>query len=104
MKRTALERLLRERGQVKLFVATETYAVCGWVRDLRTDGDVAQVAVGDAVWLHFADGSVQTVATPSTLALAANASLTRRVQTHRRHLAGRHAPVAYWDAVARLGT
>lgn len=103
MKLDALERLLRARGQVKVFVATDTFALCGLVRGLRTDGALVHVAVGESVCLQFADGRVQTQANPSTLALAATVSLTRRLQTHRRHLAGRHAPVAYWDAAARLG-
>lgn len=101
MKVAALERLLRERGHTRLFLVTEDFCCCGSVSGLSRTGEAASIEVGAAVRWVFAAGAQVEACWSGTVPLTAATALTRRLATHRRHLARREVPAAYWSRAAR---
>ncbi len=103
MKLAALQRLLQQRGHIKMFFVTDTFCGCGIVHGLRQSGEEVSVDVGVSVQVSLVSGSFVEPDVPSMVLQVSNSTLlTRRLQTHRRHLAGREVPRDYWLRVARL--
>jgi hypothetical protein len=102
MKLAALERLLHERGRTRVFLVTDTFCCCGTASRLLRAGDEVSIEIGGAVRWVFAPGDlVDAAAWSGTVPVTPSTSLTRRLATHRRHLAGRAVPAAYWSRAAR---
>jgi hypothetical protein len=103
MKLAALERLLRDRGRAKVFVVTSEFCLCGQVSVYRPVGDGALVDVGASVRVLWGSGDLlEEPFRSGALSLSESTLLTRRLQTHRRHVAERTVPAAYWQRAALL--
>jgi hypothetical protein len=99
----ALVGLLQHRARLKIFVATEGFCLCGYAsKPLATEAGVL-LEIGASVRFVFAGGVLLEEAQRSgTLLLPHSGKVTRRVQTHRRHLAGKEVPEKYFDLAMAL--
>ena len=102
MKLAALARLLTERGRCKVFVTTAEFCLCGQLGNLRRAGEAWLVEGGAAVRVLRSGELLEERFRSGSLLLDDQSQLTRRLQTHRRHVAGREVPDAYWQKAAVL--
>ena len=102
MKPETLRALLERKKRTKVFVVTEGYAVAGFVRRSQVDELPAARLWPFVAWFVGSDGIVVGGEPFGPVALDEGARVTRRVQTHRRHLEGRVVPEAYFEAALAL--
>ncbi len=91
-----LRRVFARNSRVKLYVLAEDFSLCGYVSNPRVVGDGLLVDVGPSVRYSFEAheliaGSIDS----GTMYLSTNCKLTRRIQTHRRHLNDKGVPEQY---------
>ena len=90
MKIDTLRLLCTRRPRVKLCVVAEAFCLCGYASNPRATAAGLLVDIGTSVRVSF--GSHEMIDEPAssgTLLLDATCKVTRRIQTHRRHLHGR---------------
>jgi hypothetical protein len=58
MKLAALQRLLQQRGHIKMFFVTDTFCGCGIVHGLRQSGEEVSVDVGVSVQVSLVSGTI----------------------------------------------
>ena len=90
MKIDTLRLLFTRRARVKLFVVADAFCLCGYASNPRPTEEGMLVDIGCSVRVSF--GSQELIDEPEssgTLLLDARCKVTRRIQTHRRHLHGR---------------
>ena len=91
MKVEALARLLARSARLKVLVVTNDFCLCGYATAQQPTAAGLLVSIGESLRVMF--GSSTVIAEPErsgTLLLSRDAKVTRRLQTHRRHLAGKH--------------
>ena len=82
-----LKRVLAQKLRVKLYVLAEDFSICGYVSNPRAAGDGLLVDVGPSVRYSFeARELLAELIDSGTMYLSTDCKLTRRIQTHRRHL------------------
>ena len=104
MRLDAMLRHLSAAGRVKIFIVTNEFCMCCYVTRQQSAGEgEILVDVGASVRHDFATGAVAEERFRSgTLALNRSSRLTRRIQTHRRHLGQRSVPDVYFRLADRL--
>jgi hypothetical protein len=96
VKLDTLHRLFARQARVKLFVVADGFCLCGYASNPRVTEGGMLVDIGASVRLAF--GSRELIAEPvasGTLLLDDRCRVTRRIQTHRRHLEGRGVSEEY---------
>jgi hypothetical protein len=103
MKIEALRRLIETQGKVKVFVATDLFCLCGYaVKQQQTTAGVF-VEIGASLRFVFASATlIREAVSSGTLVLSSVSQITRRLQTHRRHVAGRAVPEHYFAEALAL--
>ena len=98
MKLERLRQLLESTARTKLHVVTERFALSGHAsRPREVDGEL-WIHVEASVRFVLATGEVLEEPKDSgTLRLSAEDRVTRRLQTHRRHLRGLEVPERYLE-------
>ena len=102
MKVEALARLLLARGRCKAFVTTREFCLCGMLSNLRAAGGSHLVDVGASVRVLRSGELLAEPLRSGSLQIDADTLLTRRLQTHRRHVHERVVPDEYWRREAAL--
>ena len=103
MKLERLQKILEGRARVKVFVLTDQFCLCGVASHPHEAGDALRVRVGASVRFVLRSGEVIDEPTSSgTLLLTASDKVTRRLQTHRRHLAEIDVPEDYFERALAL--
>ncbi|HLQ38134.1 MAG TPA: hypothetical protein VK348_10050 [Planctomycetota bacterium] len=99
MRLEALRRILETQSRAKVFVLTGDSCLCGYVSKPRLTEQGLLVDVGSSLRVGF-DTLVPVYEPMSTgtMQLTDSCKVTRRLQTHRRHLAsaGRVIPEDYF--------
>jgi len=97
MRIDTLRRALDRHARVKVFVVLDDSCLCGYAaRNTDTKGDLV-VTIGASVRCVYATMTVEESRFHTGSLLLSNATkVTRRVQTHRRHLVGRDVPEQYF--------
>jgi hypothetical protein len=98
----ALARLLQARGRSKVFVTTREFCLCGMLSNLRAAGDSHLVDVGASVRVLRSGELLAEPLRSGSLQIDTGTLLTRRLQTHRRHVHERVVPDDYWRRAAAL--
>ena len=96
MKIDALNRVFAQKSRVKLYVLAEDLCFSGYVSNPRAAGDGLLVGVGPSARYSFE--ARELLAEPidsGTMYLSTDCKLTRRIQTHRRHLKDKGVPEQY---------
>lgn len=96
MKLDTLDRLFSRCARVKLFVVADAFCLCGYASNPRSTERGMLVDIGKSV--RFSFGSHEVIDEPvssGTLLLDDQSKVTRRIQTHRRHLHGRDVDEDY---------
>ncbi len=91
-----LTRVFAQKSRVKLYVLAKDFSLCGYVSNPRAAADGLLVDVGPSVRYSFE--ARELLAEPldsETMYLSTNCKLTRRIQTHRRHLKDKGVPEQY---------
>ncbi len=97
MRLDALRRVLYQRARVKIFVALEDRCLCGYSSRQTATGPELVVKVGASVQVDFATRTItERPFFTGALVLSDKSKVTRRIQTHRHHLAGRDIPEQYF--------
>ena len=100
MKLEQLHRFLTNRNRTKIFVLTDRFCLCGHASRAQDTPEGVRVRIASSVRFVFSTGEVICEEHNSgTLMLTDEHRVTRRLQTHRRHLEGRELPEEYF----RLG-
>jgi hypothetical protein len=103
VKLQTLSRLLQQQGKVKLFVVADEFALCGYALTQSESALGVMIDFGASVRAVFATGAVLREPHRSgTMVVTSGTRFTRRMQTHRRHLAGRQLPASYFAAADEL--
>ena len=109
MKLERLQTLLESQSRTKIFVRTDLFCLCGHARDPRPSGPNARgsnalsVRIGASVRLVLPTMElIQEELDSGTLLLTNDHGLTRRLQTHRRHLADLDVPEEYFERTRAL--
>jgi hypothetical protein len=103
VKLEALGHLLTHHGRLKLFVVTDAFCLCGQAWRHQDAPGGALVDIGASVRVVFE--TMVLIHEPlrsGTLRFDRDTKCTRRLGTHRRHLAGRDVPDAYFAAAMTL--
>lgn len=98
-----LRRVFAQTSRVKLYVLAEDFSLCGYVSNPQASGDGLLVDVGPSVRYSFE--ARELLAEPinsGTMYLSTDCKLTRRIQTHRRHLKDKGVPEQYLSQVWSL--
>ncbi len=96
MKIDTLRRVFEQKSRVKLYVLAEDFCLCGYVSNPRAAGDGLLVDVGPSVRYSLEERELIAESIDSgTMYLSTNCKLTRRIQTHRRHLKDKGVPEQY---------
>jgi hypothetical protein len=96
MKLQRLRKILETRSRTKIFVLTDSICLCGYACEARQEGDSVRVRIEASVCVVL--GSTEVVEKKSntgTLVLTPEHQVTRRIQTHLRHVEGMEIPESY---------
>lgn len=109
MKLETLRRWFESHKRTKLFVATPEWAVTGFAARPRVgaatdEGELALDLAPYVAWFRRGDSLVRGREPFGPVRLGPDALVTRRLQTHRRHLAGAGVPERYFEEAAALET
>ncbi len=104
MKLDTLARYFERTKRTKLFVVTDAYVVAGRAsRPSAPKGDVLLVDFAPFVAYFFDGGGlVRGSETFGPVRLDDGVRVTRRLQTHRRHVADKQIPEGYFEACEEL--
>jgi hypothetical protein len=103
MKLETLRDVLLRHGRIKLFVASDAQCLCTYISRPQPTADGLVLATDSSLSVLFADGEVTFDAFGSgALTLRDGDLFTRRIQTHRRHVAGRDVPTEYFARANQL--
>lgn len=102
MKVEALARILAAHSRCKVFVTTREFCLCGMLSHLRPAGTAHLVDIGASVRVLRSGELIAEPLRSGSLQVDGETLLTRRLQTHRRHVAGRDVPDEYWQRAAAL--
>lgn len=106
MKLERLQALLESQSRTKIFVRTDLFCLCGYARDPRPSGpgsNALSVRIGASVRLVLPTMElIHEELDSGTLLLTNDHGLTRRLQTHRRHLADLDVPEEYFERTRAL--
>ena len=103
MRIDALLRRLAADGRVKVFVATEEFCMCGYITRAQAADDAVLVELGSSVRHNFVTGAVVEERFRSgTLMVVPTTRMTRRLKTHRLHLAQHRIPERYFRIASVL--
>lgn len=103
MKLGRLLAILSTRSSTKLYVVTDQFCLCGHASRARESSAGLHVRIGASVRVPFATGElIREERSTGTLLLTEADRLTRRHNTHRRHLSEREIPEAYFAEAIEL--
>ena len=98
VKLDTLQGVLERRPRVKLFVLTKDFCLCGYASNARTTEGGLLIDIGASVRFAFASGSLMHEPVRSgSLRVTSTCKVTRRFQTHRRHLEAKGVPDRYLE-------
>jgi hypothetical protein len=103
MKLDTIQRVFKRQPRVKLFVVTENFCLCGYATKPRATDQGLLVQIGPSVRFSFVSKQLRREARASgTLHLTATCKVTRRIETHRRHLEDLGVPGDYVNQAEAL--
>ena len=103
MKISTLRRVFARSKRTKLFIATSKFAVAGHVKRPSNVGAVLSIDVQPYIAYFFSASSLVRGEQPfGPIRLDATTRVTRRLQTHRRHLSERDVPEEYFQESWKL--
>ena len=88
MKPETLRRFLAGTKETRLYVTTHEFALAWQASRPRDEEGLLALDVVPCVVYWFAAGKLETSPSPRALRITADVLITRRIQTHLRHLAG----------------
>ena len=102
MKLETLRKYFKRSKRTKLYITTDEFLIAGYVCNPREEKDSLLVDIGPYIIYSFVRKEIlQTSNDFKALRLTAETKITRRFQTHRRHLEDRQYPQEYfqraWD-------
>ena len=102
MKLQTLRKYFKRSKRTKLYITTDAFLISGYVYNPREEKDSLLVDIGPYIIFSFGRKEIlQSSGDFKALCLTAETKITRRIQTHRRHLQDREYPQEYfqlaWD-------
>ena len=103
MKLGRLRKLLEAKPRVKIYVLTDVFCLCGYAHDSGEEAERLRVKLAASVRVVLGASEVlQEPRNSGTLVLTEEHKVTRRIQTHRRHLEGMPIPERYFELAREL--
>ena len=103
MKLETLRRVLEQAPRVKLYVLTEEFCLCAYASGAHQGQAGLRVSLAASVRVVLSDMSlIQEPVQSGTLFLTEKHRVTRRIQTHHRHLRELLIPEEYFNLAATL--
>lgn len=97
MKIERLRKVLETHSKVKIFVLTEQFCLCGYVRQPQQAGESLRLRIGASVRVVLSSMEVIEESSDSgTLLVTQEQKVTRRLKTHQRHLENLPIPAEYF--------
>ena len=103
MKIEKVQALFKQQTRVKLFFLTSGFCLCGYASNPRATEKGLLIDLGPSVRFSFASQEIiKEPVTSGTLIVTDSCKVTRRVQTHRRHLEQLGVPEDYLNEALTL--
>ena len=102
MKLATLRNYFRRRPTTKLYVTTDEFAFAGHASNPREEENGLLLDVTPYVIYWFAKSALESSDAARTLHLTSGALVTRRLQTHRKHLRGWTVPEEYLHGAPKV--
>ena len=102
MKLETLRNYFRRSRTTKLYVTTDEFAITGRASNPREEQDALLLDMTPHVICWFDTEMVETPAGAKTLHVNPDTLVTRRLQTHRKHLRGHAVPDEYLQRASKI--
>ena len=103
MKLDTLSKVFEQTPRVKLYVLTEEFGLCGYASKPHQGPGGLRVSIDSSVRIVLSSMSLlQEPVRSGTLFLTEMHKVTRRIQTHQRHLRDHQVPEEYFSLAMAL--